>query len=586
MTSRERVLKILNHQIADRIPIQDNPLPETIQRWHKEGMPEIVSPEEFFDYDMRFFQADLSPRFPIHTIEKNKDFVIETTETGGKRKIFTDCSVNPEIIEYPIKEKNDWKEIKKRLTPDFLRVDWASGLGKNKKDFQEGNFLCFTCGYGYDYLRNYMRKEKLHSAAIEDPAWIKEILMTVTELIIIMVELMTKHGFRFDAGLVFDDIGINDSSPLSPDSYLKTHYEADRLLFGYFHSKGMKTILHSPGNVKELVPLLIESGLDCLQPIEVKSGMDVIELKQRYGDKLSLMGGIDVRPMSDQDPARIKKEIEIKFENVKKNGGYIYCSGSPINKEVSFEQYSHVIDLVKQYGTYPEYREEPKKVSPIPPQDTARPTHKKGLGLFHKKVKPTQGQQPATVSSTPEQPQPSPKPGEQKTEHLAASPVVQKLQSPAQELPIQPIKKPAPVQAPKPPVDKQLNRISLKPLSDIQNKPDVTQLQKISGTEKPETPVKPPAPYITPSPAPQPKPETPPAQQPEIKKSIQPPVPPPVSKPPEPQVQPETPVKPPAPDITPSPAPDAEPEEPDIKKAELPKPWELKLPKKESKWKL
>ena len=113
----------------------------------------------------------------------------------------------------------------------------------------------------------------------------------------------------------------------------------------------MKNILHSCGNVTELIPLLIEVGLDCLQPIEVKAGMDIISLKENYGDRLSFMGGIDVRLMAEAGPEAIEEEIRIKFEAAKKNGGYIYHSDHSIPKNVSFSQYCRVIELVKKYGT-------------------------------------------------------------------------------------------------------------------------------------------------------------------------------------------------------------------------------------------
>jgi uroporphyrinogen decarboxylase len=114
----------------------------------------------------------------------------------------------------------------------------------------------------------------------------------------------------------------------------------------------MPTILHSCGRVKEIIPDLIEVGLDCLQPLEVKAGMDVRELKEKYGDKLSFMGGIDVRAMTDPDPDVIEKEIGSKFEVAKKGGGYIYHSDHSIPNNVSFEQYKRVMELVKKYGKY------------------------------------------------------------------------------------------------------------------------------------------------------------------------------------------------------------------------------------------
>jgi uroporphyrinogen decarboxylase len=122
------------------------------------------------------------------------------------------------------------------------------------------------------------------------------------------------------------------------------------MLCDYFHNKGMKVLLHSDGNIKNLLPLIIEAGYDCLQPIEAKAGMDLRELKPIYGDKLSFMGGINVELMSEDD--KIEEEIKSKITVAKKGGGYIYHSDHSVPNSVSLSQYKNVINLVNKYGRY------------------------------------------------------------------------------------------------------------------------------------------------------------------------------------------------------------------------------------------
>jgi len=98
--------------------------------------------------------------------------------------------------------------------------------------------------------------------------------------------------------------------------------------------------------------MLIEAGFDCLEPLEVKAGMDLIELKKNFGDWLTFMGGIDVRAMAHLDPAVIEEEIRTKIPVAMKGGGYIFHSDHSVPHNVSFQQYEHTINLVKKYGTY------------------------------------------------------------------------------------------------------------------------------------------------------------------------------------------------------------------------------------------
>ena len=94
------------------------------------------------------------------------------------------------------------------------------------------------------------------------------------------------------------------------------------------------------------------AGLSCLNPIETKAGMDLVELKREYGRDLAFFGGIDVRAMADPDPRVIEDEIKRKLEVAMVGGGYIYHSDHSVPNNVSFQQYCRVIELVRKYGVY------------------------------------------------------------------------------------------------------------------------------------------------------------------------------------------------------------------------------------------
>jgi len=97
--------------------------------------------------------------------------------------------------------------------------------------------------------------------------------------------------------------------------------------------------------------MFIEAGFGCIQPLETKAGMDLFELKKKYGDKITLMGGIDARAMALRGEA-LEKEVIEKITFAKKGGGYIYHSDHSVPDNVSFSSYSRLISLVKKYGKY------------------------------------------------------------------------------------------------------------------------------------------------------------------------------------------------------------------------------------------
>ena len=352
MDARERVLKALGHEEPDRVPIHDSPWGAAVERWHKEGLPEDVSPGEYFGYEFVSIGADTTPRFPPETLEETEEFILTRGATGAVNRNFKDHSTTPELVERPVKTCQDWEKIKPRLEPAEDRVDWENVKRACEEARRKGQFIIYSGGYGYDILQGYMRSDRLLLSMADDPQLVRDMSLTIAKVVLDMGKLLLERGIDFDAFFSYNDMGYRNGLLFSPHSYDITQREADEMVYSYFHSAGKPVILHSCGCVKELIPTLIEIGLDCLQPLEVKAGMDVRELKREFGDELAFMGGIDVRAMAHPDPAVIEQEIASKFEVAKKGGGYIYHSDHSVPKNVSFEQYCHTMDLVKKHGQY------------------------------------------------------------------------------------------------------------------------------------------------------------------------------------------------------------------------------------------
>jgi uroporphyrinogen decarboxylase len=98
------------------------------------------------------------------------------------------------------------------------------------------------------------------------------------------------------------------------------------------------------------VPELVEIGLDGLNPLEVKAGMDSLGLKQAYGDRLLLHGGINA--VLWDKPAEIEAEMRRVVPALKQNGGYIFSSDHSVPSSVSLEDFRRIVDLAKALGSY------------------------------------------------------------------------------------------------------------------------------------------------------------------------------------------------------------------------------------------
>ncbi len=352
LSPRKRVQMALAHQEPDCIPIHDSPWAATITRWHGEGLPDFVPCDEYFGYHLRGFGADTSPMYPVRVIERTPEYIVETTNTGGIRRNHRDYSTTPELIDYGIKTREDWEAAKRRLQPSVTRVDWVSLKYGYDRARADDLFVTYSAVTGYDACQSYIRSDVLLPLLLTDPDWIRDMVETIADMVIEMARILIREGYQFDAAFLYNNMGYRKAPFFSPKVYRELIKPADKRMFDFFHSLGMPVILHSCGNVAPLIPDLLDAGLDCLQPLEVKAGMDLVTLKREYGKDLSFMGGIDVRAMADPDPSAIEREIATKIPVAMKGGGYIYHSDHSIPNNVSFAQYCRTLELVRRYGQY------------------------------------------------------------------------------------------------------------------------------------------------------------------------------------------------------------------------------------------
>jgi len=354
MTSRERVDKALRHQRPDRVPFHESPWEATVNRWRREGLPEGVSVDEYFDTEFRYMGVDNSFGYPYELVERTDEYVVDRDSWGVLKKNWADRRSTPELMDFPLKSRPDWDREKHRLTPDPARVDWEAAKREHAAVRKEGKFLCVSAIPGYEATWRKIGVEGILMAIAEDPEWVREMYEYDANMIVGMTQLYLDRGFDFDGAWLYDDLGYKNATLFSPKAYREQLFPYHKQLCDFFHSHNLPVVLHCCGRVLDLIPMLIEAGFDCLQPLEVKAGMDLGLISKEYGKHLALMGGVDVRTwFDDVDESVTENEVRTKLAiGMASPGGYLFHSDHSVPTQVSFQRFCKVVELVRKHGGY------------------------------------------------------------------------------------------------------------------------------------------------------------------------------------------------------------------------------------------
>ena len=352
MLTRERFARMYEHREADRVPIIDGPWAGTIRRWQREGMPAGMEWEEYFGTDkVASIGVDITPRYEEKVLEETDRYKIVTSNWGVTMKHFKEEDSSPEFIDFKVVDEASWAEAKARMTLDDDRIPWEA-LKKNYPKWQaEGRWIIGGFWFGFDVTHSWMMgTENLLMAMIDEPELVQDMFGTYLDRCMQLFQRIWDAGYRFDEVHWPDDMGYKGTTFFSPATYRQMVQPFHKAAVDWAHNKGIYARLHSCGNIMSLVPDIVATGMDALNPLEIKAGMDPLQLKKEYGDKLVLHGGINAVLWDDADA--IIAEIDRLVPALKENGGFIFSSDHSIPNSVSLENFRKIVAEVKRVGSY------------------------------------------------------------------------------------------------------------------------------------------------------------------------------------------------------------------------------------------
>lgn len=379
MTHRLRVATALNHEEPDAVPLDlgtggnTSPVPEVYERLtHLLQVPYEFTPVPHImrlaTVDERILQyLDIDTR-PIY-MHPDQAGLRPCPETGY---FYDDWGVKwheydlggviyRELAESPLQDATLDDLERYPWWPDPLAPTRYAGLETYaQKMFTQTDYALVGCPtFNSLWERAYYLCgfQRMLEGLLNEPEFVHAVFRKITDLIKQSLGIyLAKAGSVIQLVKMGDDLGAQDNSLISPRLYRRTIQPYHRELFQFIHTHSpARVFLHSCGSLYNLLPDLIDTGVDILNPVQVSAkNMDSQRLKNDFGDRLSFWGAIDTQHVLPHgSTADVITEVQRRIADLATGGGYVLAPVHNLQADVPAENILTMYLNARVFGQYP-----------------------------------------------------------------------------------------------------------------------------------------------------------------------------------------------------------------------------------------
>jgi len=362
----DRVLKALSFREPDRIPRFDLFWQEFIDKWAREkNLPPGTSISEHYDHDFVLCVMNEDPKVQSYAqLERGSDYTVFKSGFGCTcRK--ADYSPMPAYLDFEVRSADGYEDFVLEDPDDERRyfrpsANILSSAGNvvapsfhEQMAAAEGKFARMGLVLeGMEFLWRIRGMEDLFVDLMLEEKKVKRMLERVQDFEIRLGLAQIRMGV--DLMFIGGDVAYDKGLFYSPETWRGFFKPLLANMCREFKraKPDIKLLYHGCGNATAIFDELIECGIDAYQSLEVKAGLDVVELKKKYRSRLAFVGNIDVRDVLTGDRAALERDV-LRRLNAAKGGGYIPMSDHSVPDNVPVENYDYYMELLGRYGQYP-----------------------------------------------------------------------------------------------------------------------------------------------------------------------------------------------------------------------------------------
>ncbi|MBI2915010.1 MAG: hypothetical protein HYY08_03680 [Firmicutes bacterium] len=363
MTSRERHRATCSFGNLDRYYIHEfGPWAATDQLWRADGLPDDWRERNHFredgmcnlrreGVDLGFCRPAYFPRLEVQELkDEGQTRIIRDSDGIVKRVFKTNPETSmPQFLEFPVKTEKDWECVKPLLSPGH--PERYAALEEVDTRLESGGSqvpLMIGIEGAYMRLRNLLGEENLAYAFYDAPGMLHDMMEVWADLMVEGFEHVLRY-VKLDEVEFAEDLCYKGGPLLSPRHFREYITPNYRRVIGVIKRLSPETVVNvdSDGNLEEMVPLMVEAGVDMICPFEVAAGNDVVSFRKRYPN-LIIRGGIDKRALA-RGPEAIDHELERVLPAMWESGGYFPCLDHTVPTDVSLARFEYYLERLRKF---------------------------------------------------------------------------------------------------------------------------------------------------------------------------------------------------------------------------------------------
>ena len=324
MDQKQRFLGTLSGEGVGRFPLFDlDPDEETIEKWHREGLPRETSVAGFFNLEIHYSVGLTIRSYPY--FEKAADLLTDPSSFARHYDPDDPSRYEPDFVERCARLAREGRVV---------YVD-ASGGG-----------LLQMLGVG-----DWESLVAASLALIEKPQMVADLLDRTTDFYCVCLERVLSK-VSVDYAAFYEPIASNTGPVISPAMFERFAMPGYRKVLGLLEkfSVPLRILCTTGGNLTSLLPPLIEAGINGLWISNIRdAGMEYAALRKTFGLDLALIGGIDAGALSQNGNA-VRKTVEETVPPLLESGRYLPCLDDRPRSNIPFAQYRLFRELLEEIG--------------------------------------------------------------------------------------------------------------------------------------------------------------------------------------------------------------------------------------------